>query len=63
MLDVSIEQNTVLVHNICICVSVFFLIYSLSSLDSTKYQWTRIGDEGATALADARVIKNFKTLK
>ena len=63
MLDISIEQSTVLIHTICICVSVFFLIYSLSSLDSTKYQRTRIGDEGATALADVRVINNFKTLK
>ena len=63
MLDVYIEQNTVLIHTICICVSVFVLIYSLCSLDWTDYQWTRIGDEGATVLADVRVIKNFKKLK
>ena len=52
-MDVSIEQSTVVMHTICI----------LSSLDCANYQWTRIGDEGATALADPRVIKNFKTLK
>ena len=50
-------------HCLYIYVSVFFLVYSLSSLDWTNYQWTRIGDDGATALADVRVIKNFKTLK
>ena len=58
-----------MIHTFCFtvsvlkCVSVFFLIYPLSSLDWTNYQWTRIGDEGATALADVRVMKNFKTLK
>ena len=36
---------------------------SLSSLDWTDYQWTKIGDEGVTVLADPRVIKKFKTLK
>ena len=45
------------------CVSFLFLIYSLLSLDWTDYQWTGIGDEGATALTDPRVIKNFKTLE
>ena len=60
MLDVPLEQSTVMIHTICICVSLFFLI---SSLDWTNYQSTGIGDEGATALADVRVIKNFKTLK
>ena len=44
------------------CVSFLFLIYSFS-LDWTDYQWTGIGDEEATALADPRVIKNFETLK
>ena len=63
MLDVPLEQSTVMIYTVCICVLVFFLIYSLSSLDWTNYQWTRIGDAGATALADVRVIKNFKTLK
>ena len=38
-------------------------MYSLFSLDYTDYQWTAIGDEGATVLADSRVIKNFKTLE
>ena len=63
MLDVPLEQSTVMIHTICICALVFFLMYSLSSLDWTNYQWTGIGDEGATALADVRVMKNFKTLK
>ena len=43
-----------------------FLLYTvcfLFSLDWAYYQWTGIGDEGATALASPRVIKNFKTLK
>ena len=39
------------------------LRYFLFSLDMDKYKWTGIGDEGATALADPRVIKNFKTLE
>ena len=33
------------------------------SLEGNQFQWTEIGDEGATALADLRVIKNFTTLK
>ena len=45
------------------CVLFLFLIYSLLSLDWTDYQWTGIGDEEVTALADPRVIKNFKTLE
>ena len=43
-----------------------FLLYTvcfLFSLDWADYQWTGIGDEGASALADPRVIKNFKTLE
>ena len=36
------------------------LIYSL---EGDQFEWTEIGDEGATALADLRVIKNFTTLK
>ena len=39
------------------------LILHCISLDWDKYRWTGIGDEGVTALADPRVIKNFKTLK
>ena len=35
----------------------------LSSLDWDKYKWTKIGDEGTTALADLRVIKNLKILE
>ena len=61
MLDVFIEWSNVI--TLCICVLFLFLIYSLFSLDWTAYQWTGIGDEEATALADPRVIKNFKTLE
>ena len=39
------------------------MVCFLFSLDGADYQWTGIGDEGATALADPRVIKNFKTLE
>ena len=39
------------------------VLFFLSSLGWDRYQWTGIGDEGATALADPRVLKNFKTLK
>ena len=63
-MDASIEWKAVIIDNILFCVSfVSFMIHSLFSLDCTDYQWTRIGDEGAIALADVRVIKNFKTLK
>ena len=66
MLDVSIaiEWSTVILCTKHTCVLfVYFLMYFLSSLEWDKYQWTGIGDEGATTLADPRVIKNFKTLK
>ena len=33
------------------------------SLEWDEIQWRDIGDEGAIALADPRVFKNFKTLK
>ena len=33
------------------------------SLDWNDYKWNIIGSEGATALADPRVIKHFKILK
>ena len=33
------------------------------SLEWDEVQWRNIGDEGALALADSRVFKNFKTLK
>ena len=56
-------------HKIAKFTTVFslesFLLYTvcfLFSLDWAYYQWTGIGDEGASALADPRVIKNFKTL-
>ena len=40
--------------------TTYMMIYSL---EGNQFQWTEIGDEGATALADLRVIKNFTTLK
>ena len=40
-----------------------FLIISLSSLDCDEYKWTEIGDGGAIALSDERVIRNFQKLK
>ena len=42
---------------------IFYLIPHSTSLDWDTYRWTGIGDEVVTALADPRVIKNFKTLK
>jgi len=33
------------------------------SLEWEEILWRDIGDEGATALADPRVFKNFKILK
>ena len=48
---------------ICICVLFSSLTYGFFSSDWTGYKWTGIGDEGATALADLRVIKHFKTLE
>jgi len=33
------------------------------SLEWDHFQWTKIGNDGAIALADPRVLKNFKTLK
>ena len=44
-------------------VSCVVLIISLSSLDCDEYKWTGIGDEGAIALSDQRVIRNFQKLK
>ena len=46
--------------------SIFILLpeyISLYSLDWDQFMWSRIGDEGVTALADLRVLKKFKTLK
>ena len=50
---------------VILCVSFLHALFyiSLYSLEWDKYQWTRIRDEGVIALADPRVIKNFKTLK
>ena len=65
-----LEKNFVNSHKTAKFVKVFslksFLLYTvcfLFSLDWAYYQWTGIGDEGASALADPRVIKNFKTLE
>ena len=48
-----------------LCVSFLHVLFyiSLYSLEWDKYQWTRIRDEGVIALADPRLIKNFKILK
>ena len=51
-----------IMYYIIICVSFYFPIYTYS-LEWDKIQWRDIGDEGAIALADPRVFKNFKTLK
>ena len=42
---------------------IYVFVFLLYSFDCTDYQWTGIGNEGATALADLRVIKNFAKLK
>ena len=44
-------------------VLVFVFLHSLFSLDRADYPWTGIGDEGATALTDPRVMQKFKMLK
>ena len=47
-----------------ICVSFYFHIYIyIYSLEWDEIQWRDIRDDGAIALADPRVFKNFKTLK
>ena len=65
-----LEKKFVNSHKTAKFVKIFslesFLLYTvcfLFSLDWAYYQWTGIGDEGASALADPRVIKNFKTLE
>ena len=65
-----LEKNFVNSHKTAKFVKIFslesFLLYTvcfLFSLDWAYYQWTGIGDEGTSALADPRVIKNFKTLE
>ena len=47
------------------CTAYLFHFTSLCiySLEWDEIQWTKIGNEGAIALADPRVFKNFKTLK
>ena len=44
-------------------VSVFHLLPDVYSLEWDEVQWRDIGDDGAIALTDPRVFKNFKTLK
>ena len=41
----------------------FYLCILLSSLEWDGYIWNGIGDEGALALADHRVMRNIKKLK
>ena len=59
MLD---EWTTV---TVILCTAYLFHFASLCtySLEWDHFQWTEIGNEGAIALADPRVFKNFKTLK
>ena len=47
---------------VCIFICIYIYIY-LYSLEWEEIQWKDVGDEGAIALADPRVFKNFKTLK
>ena len=49
--------------NIVFTIILLVLIPHSASLDWDEYRWTRIGDEEAIALADPRVMKNFKTLE
>ena len=41
----------------------YLVSFFLSSLEWDKYVWDGIGDEGALALADHRVMRNMKKLK
>ena len=49
--------------NIVFTIILLVPIHHSASLDWDEFQWTGIGDEEAIALADPRVIKNFKTLE
>lgn len=51
------------VQQVIICTTYLVYYYLMYSLEGGQFQWTEIGDDGATALADLRVIKNFTTLK
>ena len=54
------------IQRIVYCNSVYYIyvfVFLLCSLDCTGYQWIGIGDDGATALSDLRVITNFTKLK
>ena len=57
MLLICTKWNTVIIH------FVFLLDVYIYSLEWDEVQWRDIGDEGAIALADPRVFKNFKTLE
>ena len=48
---------------ICTTYLAYYHLILIYSLEEDQFEWTEIGDEGATALADLRVIKNFTTLK
>ena len=50
-------------QQVIICTTYLVYYYLMYSLEGGQFQWTEIGDDGATALADLRVIKNFTTLK
>ena len=59
-----IEWNTVIIlTRFLLLLLLVYLTFPLFSLDLTDYQWTGIGDDGAIALANPRVMKYFKTLE
>ena len=53
---------SIIIHYIQVSVFHFTSIYTYS-LEWDEVQWRDIGDDGAIALADPRVFKNFTTLK
>ena len=55
---ISTKLYTVIIHYLH-----FVLLLDIYSLEWDEIQWRDIGDDGAIALADPRVFKNFKTLK
>ena len=58
MLLICTKWNTVIVHY-----AHFVFLLGIYSLEWDEIQWRDIGDDGAIALADPRVFKNFKKLK
>ena len=58
----SLQYNNSLHAYRYLCFILLPYIY-IYSLEWDEIQWRDIGDDGAIALADPRVFKNFKTLK